>query len=144
MRHIIRSLLVLGIAGGSAACSGGAATAVSSSQVTASRLAGNWANVYANSQSSSGITVQMTLVSEDSTVSGSGRWVSTNNGSGTLSVTGSTSGDNVELDLSFSDGSHWHFSGTMLIALQLHGIWYPVPGGDPLDVTFRRYSNPAI
>jgi hypothetical protein len=133
MRRALISLLALSLAAGTLSCSD---TSLTQSQSVARELVGTWAVPF----TVPGSSLDITLNTQDSTVSGTGTYHDEAGPSGTMAVVGMFSGNVIDLDVVFDDGHVMHFHGGLASPARLRGIWYSTPVGDPVDIEFDKVS----
>ena len=124
----VKSVLVLG------ALIGGC----SSSTGLGSSVVGKWSQV----EQIPGNSVEMTLTSSGSRISGSGTWCGEALGCGLITVSGTVSGDAIHLDIAYDNGLIEHFDGRISVLSTLEGSErgeFPgTPPQLPHAVTFHR------
>lgn len=116
----------------------GTAVSACSSTVDPATLAGKWSEV----EQLPGNSLDMTLATSGSNVSGSGNWCGEALRCGTVTVSGTLNGDAIHLDIVFDSGVIDHFDGRISLLRALDGsVREEVPGQQPQPphaVSFRR------
>ena len=116
----------------------GAALAACSSTVDPAMLAGNWSKA----EPIPGNSVNFTLATSGSTISGTGNWCGEALGCGTLTVSGAVMGDAIHLDIVYSNGLIEHFDGHINAFSSLEGSERGEVSGQPPQLphaaTFHR------
>jgi hypothetical protein len=135
MRLLVRPLFAIALAAAALSC---ASDAGSSGNTTAERLNGTWRDIL----SSPGYHFEMTLATTGNAVTGTGFFSYEAGPIGTVAVTGTVTGDQVDLDIVYSIGGTRHFQGALEMFTLLTGIWYSTPVGDPVPLTLRRTTTP--
>ncbi len=134
MRLSVRSLLVLS-AVAVAACS--TDSNLSQSQITAEHLNGTWSEPF----TIPGESFVLHLTTHDTTVTGDGFFSFEAGPAGMLTVTGTVSGKQVDLDIVYSFGLHQHIRADLEFGT-LSGYVYTTPVGDPAPITLKRTLLP--
>jgi hypothetical protein len=116
----------------------GAALAACSSTLDPAMLAGSWSKLEPIPENS----VNMTLATSGSTISGTGNWCGEALGCGTLAVSGTIIAGAIHLDIVYSNGLIQHFDGHLNAFSTLDGSERSeVPGQPPQlphAATFHR------
>ncbi len=133
----VRPLFALALVTSLIACSSDS-TGLTESQQTAERLKGTWAEPF----TIPGSSFIMTLDTQDTTVTGTGFFSYEAGPAGTLSVTGTVSGEQVDLDVTYSTGLHEHFRGGVQFDTFSGDSW-STPVGDPAPFTLKRTTPPG-
>jgi hypothetical protein len=136
-RQLVVAALVLAV---SAACSN--AVDLKDPNVVASELRGTWSRDFGAPGSSTVFVISV----QDLTVTGTGTFANEAGPSGTLSLSGQVTtqqmgGARVQLDFAQTDGFTGHFGGSLTNTNTLDGIvWYSSTTitADPVTATFRR------
>ena len=101
-------------------------------------VVGKWSEV----EHIPGNSVEITLTTSGSNVSGSGTWCGEAMGCGPLTVSGAVNGGAIHLDIAYSNGLIEHFDGRISLSSTLDGsATGEFPGQPPQlphAVTFRR------
>ena len=134
MRLSVRPMVVVAVASlatGALACADSAAPP--SNEQIAQQLQGFWADT----DLVPGSWFRMFLSPDGAQFTGSGDFGIEAGASGTLAITGFVAGQNdIGMDIAYSTGATRHFRGSLTRSGKLSGIWYDLPVGDPVDVTF--------
>src|SRR3982074_3153942 len=116
----------------------GAAVAACSGTLDPAMVAGNWSKL----EAIPGNSVNLTLATSGSTISGTGNWCGEALGCGTLTVSGAVVGDAIHLDIGYSNGLIEHFEGHINAFSSLEGSERGEVSGQPPQLphaaTFHR------
>jgi len=116
----------------------GAAVSACSSTLDPAMLAGKWSQV----EQIAGNSLEMTLTTSGSNVSGSGSWCGEAFRCGTLTVSGTVNGDAMHLDIAYDSGVIDHFDGRFSLLGTLDGSASTEVPGQVMPathtMTFRR------
>ena len=135
MSLFVRPIAALTIVTSLLACS--TDSNLTASQQTAERLRGTWAEP----TTFPGESFSMTLDIQDTTVTGTGYFSYEAGPAGTLSITGTVSGQQVDLDVTYSTGWEEHFRGGVQLTVFSGDSWR-TPVGDPAPFTLKRTTPP--
>lgn len=133
----VRPLAALALLTSLLACSSDS-TGLTESQQTAARLKGTWSRP----NGFPGTSFTIFLDTQDTTVTGTGFFSYEAGPAGTLTVTGTVSGNTVDLDVVYTiTDQHEHFRGEVFLDTFSGDSW-PTPVGDPAPFELHRAPPP--